>query len=280
MFPSFFRSMAWLGVAVLGVGTGYAQQQDLKAREIVRVAMQVELDASRDDHSHWAYKDIYKGASGEKVMRVVETGQGALKKKVEENGRVLTPEELKAEDERLQSFVKDPAQQAKQHRDNAQDDKRAESMLRMLPEAFLWKVNSDDGKVVTLGFVPNPGFEPPTMESRVFAAMAGEIVVDKEQHRIQTIRGKLTDDVKFGFGLFGRMKEGGTFEIERRQLASGIWQITESHVHIDGKALLFKTIGEQEDDVKSEFRRVPQQETLEEAANRLKGEPASLSAAR
>ncbi|CAN5582608.1 hypothetical protein BH10ACI4_BH10ACI4_08610 [soil metagenome] len=280
MFTSYFRGIAWVSVLALGVGTATAQQQDPKAREMVRVAMQVELDASRDDHSHWAYKDVYKGASGEKVMRVVETGQGALKKTIEENGRPLTPDELKAEDERLESFVNDPAQQAKQHRDSAQDDKRAESMLRMLPEAFLWKVNSDDGKAVTLGFVPNPGFTPPTMESRVFAAMAGEIVVDKQQHRIQTIRGKLTDDVKFGFGLFGRMKQGGTFEIERRQLASGIWQITESHVHIDGKALLFKTIGEQEDDVKSEFRRVPQQETLEEAANRLKGEPTSLSAAR
>ena len=34
-----------------------------------------------------------------------------------------------------------------------------------------------------------------------------------------------------------------------------MWQITETHVHIGGHALLFKTIGEQEDEVKTEFRR-------------------------
>ncbi len=153
-------------------------------------------------------------------------------------------------------------------------------MLKMLPDAFLWKVNGEDGKVVRLGFVPNPAFTPPTMESRVFAAMAGEIVVDKEQHRIQTLKGQLTEDVKFGFGLFGRMDKGGTFNIERRELSPGIWQITESHVHINGKALLFKNIGEQEDDVKSEFRSVPQETTLEQAASMLRGEPTEMNAER
>jgi hypothetical protein len=270
-----FLRFGWVGLLAAGVVVGptWGQQQNLKAQEMVRVAMQTELNASRDDHSHWEYKDVYTGESGEKVLRVVETGKVSLKKKVQENGQPLTAEELKAEDERIEGFVNDPLQQAKQHRDSMQDDKRAESMLRMLPVAFLWSVKREDTETVTLGFVPDPAFEPPTMESRVFAAMAGEIVVEKRQHRIQTIEGKLVSDVTFGWGLFGRMKKGGTFEVERRQLTTGVWQITESHVHIDGKALLFKTIGEQEDELKSEFRRMPQAETLEQAAERLKREP-------
>ena len=275
-----FAGVVAVCVGLGGAGSLQAQARDLKARELVRAAMQTELDASRDDHSHWAYKDVYKGESGEKVMKVVETGKGALKKTVAEDGRALTPEKLKAEDERIAAFVNDPAQQAKQHKDNMQDDKRAESMLRMLPVAFVWSVKREDAKTTTLGFVPDPGFTPPTMESRVFAAMQGEIVVDNNQHRIQTIEGKLVSDVTFGWGLFGRMKKGGTFEIERRQLTTGVWQITESHVHIDGKALLFKSIGEQEDEVKTEFRRVGADVTLEQAAERLKGEPSSLSASR
>src|SRR5262249_32079017 len=123
-------------------------------------------------------------------------------------------------------------------------------------------------------------FVPPTMESKVFAAMAGEIVVDKQQHRIQSIKGRLLSDVKFGWGLLGKMERGGTFDVERRELAPGIWQITESHVHITGHALLFKLIGEQDDEVKSEYRRVPQETTLEQAATMLKGEPKPLDAQR
>jgi hypothetical protein len=211
---------------------------------------------------------------------VVETEHGALNKKIEVNGRALTAEELKREDARISEFVNDPAQQAKQKKDGAQDDKRAENMLRMMPDAFLWSVKSDAGDTVTLGFVPNPDFDPPTMECRVFASMAGVIVVNKAQNRIQTIKGELTDDVKFGYGLLGRMRKGGTFDVERREIAPRVWEITESHVHIDGKVLLFKSIGEQDDEVKSEFRQVPGETTLEQAAVMLKGEPQALSASR
>ena len=193
---------------------------------------------------------------------------------------MLSPEELKQEDARIERFVRDPAQQAKQKKDGAQDDKRAEDMTRMLPDAFLWSVKSDSGNTVTLGFVPNPDFNPPTMESRVFAAMAGEIVVNKAQNRIQTIKGELTDDVKFGWGILGKMNKGGTFDVERRELMPNVWEITESHVHIGGHALLFKSIGEQDDEVKSEFRRVPGETTLEQAAVMLKGDPQALSASR
>ena len=151
-------------------------------------------------------------------------------------------------------------------------------MLRMLPDAFLWTVKQDSGDTVTFGFVPDPAFEPPTMESRVFAAMAGEIVVNKAQNRIQTVKGKLIRDVKFGWGLLGKMDEGGTFDVERRELAPKVWEITESHVHIMGHALLFKSIGEQDDEVKSDFVQTPPSTTLETAANMLKGEPAPLNA--
>ena len=47
------------------------------------------------------------------------------------------------------------------------------------------------------------------MEARVFSAMAGEIVVDKSQNRIASIKGRLIRDVKFGWGLLGKMDAGG-----------------------------------------------------------------------
>jgi hypothetical protein len=118
------------------------------------------------------------------------------------------------------------------------------------------------------------------MESRVFAAMAGEIVVTKPENRIQHISGKLIRDVKFGYGLLGRMEQGGTFSVNRSRLAPKIWQITESHIHINGHVLIFKTISEQEDEIKSDIRPTPPATTLEQAANLLRNESASFSAKR
>jgi len=270
-----------VAVAVLPVAIAsqlYAEQQDPRAQAIVREASQTELAASKADHSRWQYKDVDRTPTGETVSIVVETDHGSVKKTIVRNGHALSSDDLHAEDERINSFVNDPSQQARQRKDSEQDDKRAASMLRLLPDAFLWSIKKDNGDTVTLGYVPNPDFEPPDMESRVFAAMAGEIVVDKDQKRIQTIKGRLIHDVKFGWGLLGWMNAGGVFNVERRQLAPKVWQITETHVHIDGKALLFKSIGEQEDEVKSDFKSVAGGTTLQQAANILHAEPSSLSA--
>ncbi|ODU53538.1 MAG: hypothetical protein ABT04_04535 [Granulicella sp. SCN 62-9] len=58
--------------------------------------------------------------------------------------------------------------------------------------------------------------------------------------------------------------------MERRELKPGLWQITETHVHIVGKALLFKNIGQQQDEVQTEFTQVPVGTTLEQAAEMSK----------
>lgn len=140
----------------------------------------------------------------------------------------------------------------------------------MLPEAFLWKVQSEDAEKTTLHFEPNPNFSPPDMQGRVLGQMAGELVVDKGQNRIVTISGRLTADVTIGWGLLGRLREGGTFRVERREVAPKLWQITETHVHIVGKALFFKNIGQQQDEVQTEFTQVPAGTTLEQAAEMSK----------
>ena len=99
--------------------------------------------------------------------------------------------------------------------------------------------------------------------------MAGTLIVDRTQHRIKTFKGSLQNDVTIGFGFLARLKQGGTFDIERRQLTPGVWQITESHVHIDGHALFFHSIGEQQDEVKWNFTAVSPGTTLEQAVTML-----------
>ena len=192
-----------------------------------------------------------------------------IKRHIEENGKPAPAATIKADNARIQSFVHDPALQAKQRKDNSHDDKSAEELLNLLPTAFDWKIESETAQTVTLSFAPDPNFHPPDMEARVMGSMIGTLVVDKGQHRIRTMKGTLGDDVNIGYGLLGRLRKGGTFNVERRQIAPGLWQITETHVHIDGRALLFKTIGQQQDEVKTNFVQVPPGTTLEQAATLL-----------
>ena len=257
---------AALGVALCASALGaQARAQDAKA--IVQQVVSAELAADRDDHSHWRY--LRQEAGGNSFI-VVETEHGTIGRPVEENGRPASAATLAANDAHIQKFIHDPALQQKQQQNGTHDDKSATELLNLMPQAFAWKVESETPETTTLHFEPDPNFHPPDMEARVMGNMAGTLIVDRAQHRIRSFRGSLQSDVTVGFGFLARLKQGGTFDIERRQLAPGLWEITETHVHIAGHALFFKTIGQQEDEEKTEFKLVPPGTTLEQAVALLK----------
>lgn len=249
-------------LCLVGLGPSALHAED--AREMVRRAVQSEMKASRLDQSRWRFRDDERDKRT--VSIVVQTDAGTVKRLVMRDGKPLNFDQALAEDDRIQYAIHDAARLAKQRKDGAADDKSASELLQMLPEAFAWKVAGDNEQDIAFAFAPNPSFHPPDMQSKVMGAMAGELVVDKRQQRIKTIRGRLTEDVMLGFGILGRMKQGGTFDVERREVKPGMWQITETHVHMDGKALFFKTIGQQQDEIQTEFEEVPGNTTLEQAA--------------
>lgn len=263
------RLIAIYGFLLAGVLPPLRAQGGKDPKDIVRAAMQAELAADLNDHSRWRFCDDQRDGTNT-VSIVVETDHGSVKRVISRNGRPLNEAETRAEDQRVRNFIHDSALLARQKKDGLQDGKNAEELLRMLPEAFNWRVESEDAQKITLHFEPNPNFTPPDIKGRVLGQMAGQLVVDKGQKRIMTISGRLTQDVTIGWGLLGRLHEGGTFRVERREVAPGLWQITETHVHIEGKALFFKNIGQQQDEVQTEFTRVPNGTTLEQAAEMSK----------
>jgi len=245
-----------------------SQVSDPSATALIQAAVRSELAAAANDHSTWTYRDHDKTATKDAVYQVVDSPAGSVRRMIELNGRPVDSDTVQSESERITDFVHDPSAQAKQRRAGAHDDQQAADMLKMLPNAFIWSIKGTSGDLTTLTFRPNPNFRPPNMEARVMSLMAGELIIAKADNRIRTLRGALTEDVKFGFGVFGKLRQGGTFQIERREIGPHIWQIVETHVHIDGRALLFKTIGQQEDEVKTEWRPSTAR-TLEEAAKQL-----------
>ncbi len=257
---------AFAVVVVLASAACTAKAQDAKA--LISAVVQRELTANRDDHSAYQYKDHDVTPDHDTLVYLVETPQGSLKKKLEDHGHPLSPAERQADNDRIQGLVKDNDAMQRARKDASHDDNQENELLKLLPEGFIWSIASENGNMVTLNFKPDPSFTPKTYESRALAAMGGQVVVDRKQDRMATIRGTLIDDVTYGFGIFGRLRKGGTFQVERREIAPGHWQMTESKVHITGHALFFKTIGSQEDEFRSDFKPSPAQ-NLQQAAEIL-----------
>jgi hypothetical protein len=242
--------------------------QSLDAKQIVQQAVNSQLAADRDDNSHWRY--IRTDDDKDKVV-VVETEHGAITRHIEVNGRPASAEVLAEDNETIQRFIHDPGLQRKQRENGQHDDRSAIELLNLMPEAFVWTVVSQTPDLITLSYRPNPNFDPQSMEARVMGSMSGTLTVTGQGHRIKSFKGRLMNDVTIGFGFLARIKAGSTFDIERREVSPGYWQIAETHVHISGHALFFKTIGTQEDEVKSDFTLVPLGTTLEQGVALLNG---------
>ncbi len=241
---------------------GFAQSP----RDIVGQAVQTELAASRDDHSHWLYFEIDKQPGKAVKQWVAQARSVSLNRVVERDGQTLPQNQQRDE---MNAFMNNSGAQAKQRKSGQHDDDQAAELLQMLPSAFIWNIASQKGNQILLHFKPDPQFRPPDLEARVFAAMEGDMAVDREQHRIASLKGRLIHDVKIAYGLLGNLEAGGTFDVERRELRPHVWQITETHVHIRGHALIFKNISEEEDDVKMHFEQIADSTTLQQAQSEL-----------
>ena len=235
-------------------------------RDLVRQAVQTELESSRNDHSHWLYFELDRQPEKSVKQWVAQACTVSLERVIERDGRLL-PESQQREE--MSSFINDPGAQNKKRKSGQHDDEQAAELLKILPDAFIWSIEGEKGSETLLHFKPDPQFHPPDLEARVFAAMEGEMAIDRQQYRIASLKGQLIHDVKIGFGLLGELKAGGTFDVERRELTPTVWEIVETHVHIQGHALIFKTISENEDDVKSHFKQIDQATSLQQAKQEL-----------
>lgn len=260
--------MKALAFALLLPVCAAAHAQD--ARTLVREAVKSEITADKADQSRWIFYEQDLKPGNNVIQWVAQTKNGDVKRVVSVNGHLIPERQQRAA---VESFIHDSNAQAQQRQSGQKDSQQAEALLKMLPDAFIWSVARKNEESTTFDFKPNPQFNPPSRQARVFAAMKGEMTVNNSQHRILRLKGTMIHDVNFGWGILGSLKKGGWFEVNRIETAPGIWQINVTHVHIQGHALLFKTISEQEDDSKSNFIREPDNVTLQQAAEAVMSKP-------
>ncbi len=241
----------------------------LSAGELLRRVVNSELKAQANDHSHWMY-EVKAGVSGKEQVKVaVRTREGDLDRLKFVNGQPITPEQEKQEDQRIARLLQKPDEQKKQRSAQEQDSRKTERLFKMLPDAVTATYGKREGELVEILFKPNPHFHPPSHEAAVFHAMTGRIWINTRENRLAEIEGHLTRGVRFGGGLIGHLDQGGEFHVKQSEVAPGLWEITLLHVNMHGKALFFKTIAVQENEIRTNFQRVPDNLTLSEAAQQL-----------
>jgi hypothetical protein len=256
------KLLAVLGAILLAVAVSPAQQKlDIDPLELVRRAAHNEIKAN-DVQPPFMYKDTIEYKDHSAVREVVRTPQGGLSNTLLIDGRPLTAEERRKDNEKLEKFANNPDARRRRREANKADDKRAETMLTSLPDAFLYTYTGTDRgpsgeELIHLKFRPNPNFDPPNHETMVYLGMQGDLTIDRKAMRIARIDGTLFKDVDFGWGILGRLYKGGRFVIIQRDVGGGDWEEVQETLQFYGRILLVKSLIVWSTETMTDFRPVP-----------------------
>lgn len=238
--------------------------------QLISEVVSNEMDAQKNDHSLWCYKQVQHTGGSTEEREVVDTPAGSIHRVLKRDGQPLSAEEISREDDRIRRLVENPKEIQKRAKEEQKDAEQEQTLLKMFPAAFEFRYSSSNDGVVKLDFSPRPSFKPDRREGQVFHHMVGSIFVRLPQKRLVAIQGRLFNDVKFFDGILGYLAKGGIFDVRQADVGKGHWEMTRLYVNMHGKALFFKTIGVSQDEDDSDFRPVQPNITISEAAEMLK----------
>jgi hypothetical protein len=247
------------------------------AIELVRSTVANELKAEPTNVMFRCRKQ-YPGGSQTHIY--VQTDQATAGMLVAVNDQPLDAAQRHAEESRLDYLISHPNELRRKQKQEKEDQDRVTRIVRAMPEAFTFEydgteqgksgVGSAGDSLVRLKFRPNPDYEPPSRVEQVLTGMQGVLLVDASRHRIAKIDGTLYRQVSFGWGFFGHLDPGSSFQVEQGLVDDGSWQVTRMSLKFTGKILLFKSLVINSDEVFTSFDKVPRTLSFAEAVAILK----------
>jgi hypothetical protein len=197
---------------------------------------------------------------------VVETPDGRMHRLLSEDGKPLSAEQAKAEDNRIKNLINHPDELRREDQGRKEDEGRLASLLHDLPRAFLFRIDGSRGNCTRIAFQPNPSFEEQGYEDRMVHAMSGVLFIHTSDMRLCGIDAHLDHKVEFGFGLLGEVSDGSNFSITREEVFPGQWKTVKLRIHVNGSMLLLKSFSREEDSSHYGFKQVANNLSVAQAA--------------
>jgi len=244
------------------------EPQPATADQLVRQMEKAEGSA-RNERQHFMYR------SRERSVRtgghlwdelVVETTDGRMRRLLAVDGKPLSGSAQAAEERRIANLVKHPEEFRRDGQGLREDEFRLSNLLKQVPKLYIFKMDGREGDCTRVAFDPNPQFQEQSFQDRILHAMSGILFIHDRDMRLCGIDARLNHTVEFGFGLLGKVNAESHFSVRRAQVIAGQWKNIKILVHVDGRILLMKSVARDEDASHYNFKAVPQDLTVAQAA--------------
>ena len=147
----------------------------------------------------------------------------AIERTLQKNGKDLTPEETKKEDERvMKETLKYSNQATAQKEENKQNQELGDFMeAMMLANGRRELINGRS--VLFYDILPNPRFQARNINQRLAQVMQGKISIDEPTGEPVDINVKSVADWKIGWGLLANVHKGLWLHIHNHPEPDGVW---------------------------------------------------------
>jgi hypothetical protein len=222
---------------------------------VVAQVVQHELHAA-PSQGRWMYTATYTKDGVRYVARKIETDDGILASVISRDGTLLSNSEKASQQSSIRSLVANPDFLQHNRKAMTDDDAKINALLAALPTSIQFDCLVQSGELATVDFHPKDGYSPWGVEERIIAGMSGTLQLDLNEMRLRAASGATQTDLSLLLGL-GRIYKGSSVSLRRTRVATGTWETTSVSTHIKGQLFFLKTIGQDDDESRSDYCPVP-----------------------
>ncbi len=155
------------------------------------------------------------------------------------DGRELTGDEAKREQERVDKEVKKYSDVRAVNKTEAKGEKEADMLLRALVFYNAHRELRDGRSVVVYDLAGDPNFHPKKLEERFVQAVSGRIWLDEESGTPIELSVETKRDVKIAGGLLASVHKGSQLHLIQQRQPDGVWIMKAMAGSGDARAALF-----------------------------------------
>jgi hypothetical protein len=160
------------------------------------------------------------------VTREAKSGQ-VYRRLVSKNGQIVTssrPEKVRQ----------------RSPRSHSDEEKTLDDVFAAFDFRIVDRQDLNGRPAIRVAFRPREKYGPKTFAGKFFNHVAGEALVNEDDHQLVRVDAELVDDFSIGFGLLAKLHKGAQIHVEREKINDEIWLPSKAAVSVNARLLALK----------------------------------------
>jgi hypothetical protein len=163
----------------------------------------------------------------------------AVEHTLSKNGKDLSPDEMRKEDQRVMKEAVKYSNQANAKKETDKQNQQVEDVLTAMQLANGRREHVSGRSVLFYDIVPNPKFQAKNLNQRFAQVMQGKVSIDEETGEMIDLNIKSVQDLKIAGGVLANLHKGFRLHVHNHPQTDGVWITDLAEGSGDARAALF-----------------------------------------